>query len=292
MKKKIIAVLMSFFLAASFTTSSYANSKTKPEKTNIGDLVVFYDAYEDIGSVHFPKGPEEIIDRNYRLLFVNGYAIDSVEVITRDNRTLVPIRIVSEILGGTVGWDDKSRKVTINKTNTKIEMTIGSKNVKVNNSSKIIDVEPIIYHERTYLPLRFVSENLGAEVGYYDNKNENSLGIVNRIPQVTIDEKYDSSVKVISKQDAATQIKKALQDSFNLQKRNINSSTIPHIEKSISAVSHTYDVSRYYIFTGIEGIYDIIFDKYTSDIYKRSFTQIQTIREFKIDDAMNFVLAG
>lgn len=288
--KKLTKVFITGLLVITSLTQVVAADK--PTKTNIGGLVSIFDSFENEGNIHYPKGSDENVTKDYRALFVNGYAIDGAEIITREDRTLLPIRMISELLGLKVGWDDATRKVTLENSEIKIEMNIGKKNVKINGVSDIIDVEPIIYHDRTYLPLRFISEKLDAEVGYYDNKNPNTLGIITNIPQVTVDEKYSSDVKVISKEDAIVQIKKALKDSLELQKKNLEPENIKYAEDSIEKISYEYDISRYYVLTGLEGIYNIIFDKYTGDMYKRSYTQIQTIIEFKVDDATNFSLAG
>ena len=84
-------------------------------------------------------------------------------------RTFVPIRFVSESLGGTVLWDGKERKVTIILNGKRIEMWIGKNYAYVNGNSVPIDpdnqdITPFIKDDRTFVPLRFVSESLGMKV--------------------------------------------------------------------------------------------------------------------------------
>ena len=94
-------------------------------------------------------------------------------------RTFVPIRIISENLGFDVNWDNEAKKVTINKDDTNIEITINEAKALVNGKEIYIDTKdgkPVLeskaflYKDRTYLPLRFISEAFGAKVDY-ERKN-------------------------------------------------------------------------------------------------------------------------
>ena len=96
--------------------------------------------------------------------------LDSPPVI-KNGRTLVPIRAIIEALGGTVGWDGAARKATVTLGSTSLQLWIGKSAATVNGTSTPIDstnakVVPEIINGRTMLPLRFVSENLGAAVGW------------------------------------------------------------------------------------------------------------------------------
>ena len=91
--------------------------------------------------------------------------------IIQNDRTLLPIRVLIESLGGTVEWDNTQRKVTITLGYNTIELFIGKPIAKVNGVNTPIDstnpkVVPQIINGRTYLPLRFISENLGASVDW------------------------------------------------------------------------------------------------------------------------------
>jgi hypothetical protein len=94
--------------------------------------------------------------------------LDSPPII-KNNRTLLPIRAVVEALGGTVGWDASTKKVTVSLGATTIELWIGKSIAKVNGIDTPIDssnskVVPEIINSRTMLPLRFVTESLGCDV--------------------------------------------------------------------------------------------------------------------------------
>ena len=91
-----------------------------------------------------------------KTMLVNGkaYEKDAAPVIMND-RTLVPIRFVTESLGGTVAWNAETKEVTLVIDGKEIKMTIG----------KVLEkygVAPVILNDRTYVPVRFVADELGA----------------------------------------------------------------------------------------------------------------------------------
>lgn len=81
-----------------------------------------------------------------------------------NNRTMLPIRVIAEALGATVGWDEATQTVTIEAKDISIKLVIGESKATVNNETVELDCASYIKNDRTYLPLRFVSEKLGAKV--------------------------------------------------------------------------------------------------------------------------------
>jgi hypothetical protein len=103
----------------------------------------------------------------------NSQTLDSPPII-KNGRTLVPIRAIIEALGGNVGWDGTARKATVTLGSKSIALWIGKSTATVNGVSKPIDtvdtrVVPEIISGRTMLPLRFVTESLGATLGWDPN---------------------------------------------------------------------------------------------------------------------------
>ena len=100
-------------------------------------------------------------------IFVNGeklYFPDAAPFIDANSRTLVPVRFVSEALNANVEWNGDLRQVTVTKGEKVIVLTIDSKEMIVNGDTKTQDSAPIISESRTFVPLRFVSEELDANV--------------------------------------------------------------------------------------------------------------------------------
>lgn len=102
---------------------------------------------------------------NSTTAYVNGIAetLDTAPII-RDSRTMLPVRFVAEKLGATVEWDGATSTATITKGETVIKITIGADNALVNGESTALDVPAFIENSRTYMPVRFVAEKLGATV--------------------------------------------------------------------------------------------------------------------------------
>jgi hypothetical protein len=90
------------------------------------------------------------------------------------SRTLVPIRAIAEEMGGTISYDAKDQRgrVDINLGSTNIKIWLYNQNTQVNGKPYALDVVPKTINGRTMLPLRFVVENLGADVGWNNDTSE------------------------------------------------------------------------------------------------------------------------
>ena len=97
---------------------------------------------------------------------VNGSTVyNDVAPIIVNNRTMLPARFVAESLGASVYWNDYERKVTIKGADgTTIEIYIDSSTAYVNGSARYLDSPAFISNSRTYTPVRFICEALGANV--------------------------------------------------------------------------------------------------------------------------------
>ena len=97
---------------------------------------------------------------------VNGRIItgDAAPVI-RNSRTMLPIRIDAENLKATVMWDEDEKRVTIISGNGDIiEVIVDSTTAYLNGKAYTLDSPAFIMDSRTYLPVKFVCDCLGAEV--------------------------------------------------------------------------------------------------------------------------------
>src|SRR3990172_1663460 len=81
-------------------------------------------------------------------------------------RVLVPLRGVFERLGAFVQWDPASNTVIATRGDTQVRLTIGSRQAFVNQRVVFLDVPALIVQGRTLVPLRFVSEAMGARVDW------------------------------------------------------------------------------------------------------------------------------
>lgn len=81
-------------------------------------------------------------------------------------RTLVPLRFISEAFGCEVNWDGTTRTATVTLENQTIEVPIGQSYVVINGEKADVEVPGQIINGSTFVPLRFIGENLGAKVDY------------------------------------------------------------------------------------------------------------------------------
>nr|WP_239565154.1 copper amine oxidase N-terminal domain-containing protein [Brevibacillus fulvus] len=102
------------------------------------------------------------------VVFINGqlqtFSKPPIEI---NGRTLVPLRAIFEALGAKVDWDEATQTVTATKDNNTIKLTIGSKIAYKNGEKIYLDVPAqLLNGDTTMVPIRFVSEALGAKVGW------------------------------------------------------------------------------------------------------------------------------
>lgn len=89
---------------------------------------------------------------------------EDVVPIVKDNRTLVPVRFIAESFGADVSWNNEAQKATVKLDGNEIVIPLNSNIISVNGSDVEIDVAAEIEQNRTFLPLRAVSESLGKNV--------------------------------------------------------------------------------------------------------------------------------
>lgn len=103
---------------------------------------------------------------------VNGKEIsfpDQQPYLNKDGRTMVPVRFISESLGAKVSWDEKTKTVTITGKDRAgesrtVKLKIGENKAVINGKTVTFDTRAEFKNGRTMVPLRFVSEVLGAKV--------------------------------------------------------------------------------------------------------------------------------
>jgi GH25 family lysozyme M1 (1,4-beta-N-acetylmuramidase) len=98
---------------------------------------------------------------------INGKAQQfDVAPFTIQNRTMVPIRFITETLGAKVDWNPSTQAVTITMPNVTIILTIGQKMATINGNPVSLDAPAQLFNNRTFVPIRFISENLGLHIDY------------------------------------------------------------------------------------------------------------------------------
>lgn len=96
-------------------------------------------------------------------------------VVTRNGEAFIPIRSVFEKMGAVVSWDNKTKTVTIKqsvaeKTPITIQMNFITGATDLNNEPVDLKNPPLSIAGSSYLPIRFVSEALGAKVEWFQKE--------------------------------------------------------------------------------------------------------------------------
>lgn len=85
--------------------------------------------------------------------------------IIENDRTLVPVRTLSEAFGIDVEWNADARQVTLGDMAT---LTVGDNKIVKAEETIESDVAPNIYNDRVYLPLRVLAEEVLGKAVYWD----------------------------------------------------------------------------------------------------------------------------
>lgn len=100
----------------------------------------------------------------------NVIKIDGVTIASdampeiRNDRVMVPVRVISENLGATVEWSYP--EVTLTKGGMKVILTLSSNMAVKNDEQMRLDSKPFMKNDRVFVPLRFIAETFGSKVGY------------------------------------------------------------------------------------------------------------------------------
>jgi len=101
------------------------------------------------------------------VLKINGADVEvATPYVVGEGVTLVPLRVITEAFGATVGWDGDTQTVTLDYPNVNIILQIGNPIAEVNGKAQTLLAAPELPESSTMVPLRFISETFGATVSY------------------------------------------------------------------------------------------------------------------------------
>jgi hypothetical protein len=135
MRKRILSLVLAMTLAAGFSTAVSANTPDLSFQINENDFVS-------------PAGEQ------------NPY-------VNADGRTMVPIRFVGNALGvddDKITWDADSQTAKVQKDGLVIEITVGKRYITQNGMQIQMDTAAEMTEGRLFIPVRYISEALGAKV--------------------------------------------------------------------------------------------------------------------------------
>lgn len=88
--------------------------------------------------------------------------------VLEQGRTLVPLRVIFESLGATIEWIDETQTAVARKGETEIRISIDNTQMQKNGETVVLDVPARMVNDRTMVPVRAVSEGMGAKVDWDD----------------------------------------------------------------------------------------------------------------------------
>jgi len=175
--KKLFSMILSIFLIINLSLAVSFGETAEPVNSDVNIQVNQTTQAGIITAEDISRG----------LLFCRDYPvtaqINGVTIPTEDkdvpplivaSRTLIPVRAFFESMGAKVNWDSENRVVSVEDEGTKVDLVIDSPVAIVNGNEKSLEVPAMIIDNdgdgngSTMVPLRFVSEVLGAEVSWVE----------------------------------------------------------------------------------------------------------------------------
>lgn len=133
-------------------------------------------------------------------VIINGEPVGfSCVPITVNERALLPLRELLVALDVRnddehIIWNEEERSVTVKREGTEIYLKVGSNEALVNNLDISLDVAPVDYKDRVYIPARFAAQAFGKKVVWYETTNT---------ILIRDEEEFEKIREIIGKADAA-----------------------------------------------------------------------------------------
>jgi len=105
--------------------------------------------------------------------------------LVRGGTILIPLRSMFEQMGATVAFDAASKTVDVSKPGSDVKVTVGKAEVVINGESRPLDVPPEMYQGHVVVPVRVISEGMGAYVQWVPEKKLVVVRYVPPAPPVT-----------------------------------------------------------------------------------------------------------
>ncbi len=144
------------------SSSGGGSSSTKTDTDKKAEDVKQDETKDEAKGDEIAKKMTILMQIGSNVTIVDGTAkTGDVAPVIRNSRTLVPIRMITEALGGQVAWNAETKAVTLTIDGKEIQMVVGQTLAKYG-------VAPEIIGDRTFVPVRFVTDELGATIAWDD----------------------------------------------------------------------------------------------------------------------------
>ena len=139
-----------------------------------------YDIWNDDNCVYVGIEDDEVncykinisdIANFIKVKYNNTYLSFATPPTTENDRTLVPMRFLFEQMGAEVEWEEETQTAVVTKGEDVISFSIDNNNASVNGEIKSMDVPARLINDKTMIPVRFLSEELGCTVKWDEEAN-------------------------------------------------------------------------------------------------------------------------
>ncbi|MGB6984541.1 MAG: stalk domain-containing protein [Candidatus Aquilonibacter sp.] len=183
MKRLSTGILAAFIIACCGLTA-VAAPKVSQSQGNTGQTTVAQDQSGSMPPADFgspPSGTIPILFNDHHV-YAKPDTLKQGRVLAalvRGGTVLIPLRSMFEQMGASVSYDAASKTVTVSKPGSEVKVTVGQPQVVINGESRPLDVPPILYHGTVLVPVRVISEGMGAYVQWVPDRQ---IVVVRYIP--------------------------------------------------------------------------------------------------------------
>ena len=172
--KRLSTGVLAALVAVSCGLSATAASPGAPSPGNAGKAVIAQSSAEaPAANLGTPPSGQVPILFNDRHVYAKPDTLKQGRVLAalvKGGTVLIPLRSMFEQMGATVSYDAATKTVTVSKPGSEISVTVGKPEVSINRVSRPLDVPPMIYQGSVLVPIRVISEGLGAFVQWVPDK--------------------------------------------------------------------------------------------------------------------------
>lgn len=129
---------------------------------------------DKLGDTVSLKIDSPIIYNGFQAMMIDKNNLDVRPVIV-GGRTMLPVRVLAEIFGGSADWNEDSRTATLKIGSNEIVLDIANGTITKNGERVESDAAPMVYENRTVAPLRIVGEMMDKNIDWYDGGYDNRL---------------------------------------------------------------------------------------------------------------------
>ncbi|MGN0148905.1 MAG: stalk domain-containing protein [Clostridia bacterium] len=178
-------------------------------------------------------------------IIYNGQLLTYTDAVPENinDRIMLPFRAVLESMGAEVDYDDSSRLVTASRNDTTIKFTLEDDTIYVTkdgqNSEIKLDVPMTIKNDRTLVPVRFISNALGMQVGW--DGNCQTVFVVDADSYIDTLTKDAPNLMTLTEKNTASYNTSLLDLLFNINAKNPSDSETTNMSVGLKLNSQTAD---------------------------------------------------